>query len=689
MGRGGVSSSQTRNSDIGLIDDDPLRTTCLRTSAAMFLQRKINEFRVLAKVWDIVLDNLTVRALKVGLRQMAIGLFRSHPVVWIAPLCLLFVLVGVTEFAVAYAAKQQASAQQNIDRQLAGLAVEGIAQMFREGYWMVLALKAQVLAAPFVPDLRKLFNQTAAELIARGPGPSIYLSLLPMGRILMTYPNYPAGASAIGLDFLNTPFGRDPRFATAFAQDIPLLQFFTRPSGQVHVNIGLPITIANVSATELFGMNRDVSYCPNPAGCYDPVRRARFWGGVIASVDLGLMFQAQDVLLSRLREEGLDYQLLVPANVVLATDSLTEDMVVAQSPAAHDSVQGCEDIVTVSAMLPSGDAWTLKVWRLKGNYPAWRIPLLATMPLLCLILAAELLVVLVSSYRHGELVRAMLPPAAARCLAAGQEYAEAFDGVTILFADICSYTTISSELTPRQVVALLSGLYDRFDKLCEKHGMYKVEIVGDCWMAASGAFPHFAPREAALRAARQALDMVRVAEAYTTEDGRRVQIRVGLASGPVFASVISQKMAHVTLIGNTTNVAARMESSCKPMHIHVAESTAALLHPALANTNSPQHHLERRASVPPGLASAASCELPATSPRSFLEDASNNQGFSSMSSVQVCVNIDTDTSKAASCCTSGPAEELLAGSSVEVADADTGCTLHLLARGPQNIKGKG
>ncbi|GFH23501.1 hypothetical protein HaLaN_21119 [Haematococcus lacustris] len=66
----------------------------------MFLQRKVNEFRVHAKV-------------------------------------------GVTEFAVAYAAKQQASAKQNIDRQLAGLAVEGIAQMFREGYWMVLALKAQ------------------------------------------------------------------------------------------------------------------------------------------------------------------------------------------------------------------------------------------------------------------------------------------------------------------------------------------------------------------------------------------------------------------------------------------------------------------------------------------------------------------------------------------------------------------
>ncbi|GFH21844.1 uncharacterized protein HaLaN_19218, partial [Haematococcus lacustris] len=479
------------------------------------------------------------------------------------------------------------------------------------------------------------------------------------------------------------------RLGKTFALDVPWLQFITRPSGQVNVNIGLPITIANVSATELFGMDSDVSHCPNPAGCYDPVRRARFWGVAVASVDLGLMFKLQDVQLSRLRAEGLEYQLLVPANVVLATDSSTEDMVVTQSPAAEKSTEEQGAIVTVSAMLPSGDAWTLKVWRLKGNNPAWRTPLLATMPLVCLILAAELLVVLVSSYRHGELVRAMLPPAAVRCLAAGQEYAEAFDGVTILFADICSYTTISSELTPRQVVALLSGLYDRFDKLCEQHGMYKVEIVGDCWMAASGAFPRYAPREAALRAARQALDMVRVADAYTTEDGRRVQIRVGLASGPVFASVISHKMAHVTLIGDTTNVAARMESSCQPMHIHVAASTAALLHPALANTSSPQHDLGKQASVPPGFASATSCDLPATLPRSYLEAATHNQGVLSMSSVQVCVNVDTDTSKAASCCTSGPAEELLVGSSVEVADPDTGCTLHLVARGPQNIKGKG
>ncbi|GFH31466.1 guanylate cyclase, partial [Haematococcus lacustris] len=90
---------------------------------------------------------------------------------------------------------------------------------------------------------------------------------------------------------------------------------------------------------------------------------------------------------------------------------------------------------------------------------------------------------------------------------------------------ICSYTALSSQLTPRQVVALLGGLYQRFDALCEQHGVYKVEIVGDCWMAASGAFPACPPREAALRAARLARDMVREAREFAAEGGRRVQIR--------------------------------------------------------------------------------------------------------------------------------------------------------------------
>ncbi|KAL6750987.1 hypothetical protein V8C86DRAFT_3107974 [Haematococcus lacustris] len=656
-------------------------------------------------------------------------------------LLLLTPQAGLAELGVVLAAQQQASAQRHMDEQLAGLAVEGIAAVFREAYWMVLALKAQVLATPSLPDLRRLFNQTATELIAKvrvreggghiaccpqlvkamaggeqqgqqqpsasGPGPSTFLMLLPMGRMMLAYPDFPLAGRALGMDFLATPAGRDPRFAAAFAQGIPLLQFFHRATGGV-----------NVSATELFGMPSDVSYCPNPAGCYDPVQRTRFWGGALAAVDLGVMFTVQDVRLRRLREEGLEYQLLVPASVVLATLSPAADMVVTHSPGAGASEQGGQaEVVTASAMLPSGDKWTLRVWRPQGHSPAWRTPLLAVLPLVCLLMAAELLVVLVVGLRLSQLVQAMLPPPAARCLAAGQEYAQAFEAVTILFADICSYTALSSQLTPRQVVALLGGLYQRFDALCEQHGVYKslkspdstrgsrdrVEIVGDCWMAASGAFPACPPREAALRAARLARDMVREAREFAAEGGRRVQIRVGLASGPVFASVISHKMPHVTLIGDTTNVAARMESSCEPMHIHVAESTVALLR------SSPSPTSPSPCPNPPLDLAHQDASLPGLAPRSPPPDASRAPSQHCYTSPlfsatgpdgSASVGLTPQAPLAAS--QNGGSHSALGvgegsrwgdgqggGSGVEVADPLTGGCLRLLPRGLQHIKGKG
>jgi class 3 adenylate cyclase len=43
-------------------------------------------------------------------------------------------------------------------------------------------------------------------------------------------------------------------------------------------------------------------------------------------------------------------------------------------------------------------------------------------------------------------------------------------------ADIVSYTEVASKLTPLQVVRLLNELYTQFDRLCDKHGCYKVEV---------------------------------------------------------------------------------------------------------------------------------------------------------------------------------------------------------------------
>ena len=61
--------------------------------------------------------------------------------------------------------------------------------------------------------------------------------------------------------------------------------------------------------------------------------------------------------------------------------------------------------------------------------------------------------------------------------------------MTILFADIVGFTSMSQAVGANYVMQFLNDLYTRFDALTDEHHVYKVETIGDCYMVAGGLLP--------------------------------------------------------------------------------------------------------------------------------------------------------------------------------------------------------
>jgi class 3 adenylate cyclase len=161
-------------------------------------------------------------------------------------------------------------------------------------------------------------------------------------------------------------------------------------------------------------------------------------------------------------------------------------------------------------------------------------------------------------------------------LAANTALAEAFDSVTILFADVVGFTKISSRVSPEQLVLLLNELFTVFDNLADANGLEKIKTIGDAFMAAAGLpNPHPLHAHAAARMALQMLDAVSM---FCDDQGDPLMIRIGIHSGSCVAGVIGRRKFIYDVWGDCVNTASRMESHGEPMKIHCSQQTADMIH---------------------------------------------------------------------------------------------------------------
>jgi class 3 adenylate cyclase len=147
--------------------------------------------------------------------------------------------------------------------------------------------------------------------------------------------------------------------------------------------------------------------------------------------------------------------------------------------------------------------------------------------------------------------------------------------LTVLFADLGGYTAFAERATPAEVVAMLNAVYGAAVPVVLAEGGAVVQFMGDAMMVIYNA-PTPQP-DHALRAARSALAMQRaVEEAPFARE--RPRFRVGINTGPaIVGNIGAAEIRNFLAIGDTTNLAARLQTYAPEGSIVISETTYELI----------------------------------------------------------------------------------------------------------------
>ena len=152
--------------------------------------------------------------------------------------------------------------------------------------------------------------------------------------------------------------------------------------------------------------------------------------------------------------------------------------------------------------------------------------------------------------------------------------------VTVLFADVANYTTLSEKLDPEEVHQIMDGCFKILMNAIHRYEGTINQFTGDGVMALFGA--PVAHEDHAQRACHAALTIQRGMREYGEQVKKDYSVafkmRMGLNSGPVVVGAIGDDLRmDYTAVGDTTNLASRMENAAKPDYILLSNYTHRLV----------------------------------------------------------------------------------------------------------------
>jgi class 3 adenylate cyclase/tetratricopeptide (TPR) repeat protein len=167
--------------------------------------------------------------------------------------------------------------------------------------------------------------------------------------------------------------------------------------------------------------------------------------------------------------------------------------------------------------------------------------------------------------------------------------------VTAVFADVVGFTTMSERLDPEDAHALMRRCFDVMLDAVHRYEGTVTQFLGDGMLALFGA--PIAHEDHAYRATRAGLGiqegLVPLRESIQEEWGLDFRVRVGLNSGPVVVGNVGTDLSMEYLaIGDTVNLASRIQSIARPGSVVLSENTYRLAHGYFVTKDLGEHDIK-------------------------------------------------------------------------------------------------
>lgn len=150
-----------------------------------------------------------------------------------------------------------------------------------------------------------------------------------------------------------------------------------------------------------------------------------------------------------------------------------------------------------------------------------------------------------------------------------------YKSTTILFLDFANFTSLTSELSPKELIERLDSYFKTFDDITDAHFIEKIKNIGDAYMCAGGL--PLSNKSHPFDTVLAALDMQHVVNKIAEENEANGinpwLCRIGLHTGPAIVGVVGRKKYVYDVWGVTVNTAARVEQEGVVGKVCISEST--------------------------------------------------------------------------------------------------------------------